>query len=232
MRSMLSLTAATAAAILFLGCGSTEEASQAQGQVVTPTASAAVTPTPTVDVTPTPTPTLAPIATPTPSDAPVATGTPIPVNENGVVVTPPSRDSLPPTPADWLTMSDPALRGLTFRYPPDWFFTSEGFKLRAFDPATIKDSHAIPSGGISLDFGWARPDAVGASKPAGATDTSFAGAPGWELVKVQGPAQRTHVAKVSGNDLSYSFLAIFGDGDADETVFLQILESAQIGDWP
>ena len=129
-------------------------------------------------------------------------------------------------------MSDPALRGLSFRYPPGWFLSPEGGKLLSFDPATAKHSDDIPADGIVLDFGWTRPDAVGASKPDGATDTILAGAPGWELVKVQGPTQRTHAARLSGNDLAYSFLAIFGDGDADETVFLQILESAQIVDWP
>ena len=102
MRFMFSLAAAAGAAILFLGCGGAEEVTQQpQGQVVSPTA------TPTSVVTATPTVVATPVPTAAVTAAP--TKTPIPVNENGVVVPPPSRDSLPPTPTDWLTMSDPAL---------------------------------------------------------------------------------------------------------------------------
>ena len=226
MRLLSGLLFAAGAAILFLGCGSTEEVTQQpQAQVVSPTAT--VTPAPTAVVTPAPTP----AATAAPIDVP-ALGTPIPVNENGAIVAPPSRDSLPPTPADWVTMSDPLLRGLMFRHPPDWFVSSEGGKVLSFDPATTKDPHHIPAGGVILDFDWAPPDGAGVSKPVDATDTTLAGAPGWERVKVFGPSLRAHTAKVSANDLVYVLTALFGDGDADETVFLQILESVQIADWP
>ncbi len=67
MRLMLSLSAATTAAILFLGCGSTDEVSQPQGLAISPTAT--VTPTPTVAVTPT----ASAVATATPTAAPSAT---------------------------------------------------------------------------------------------------------------------------------------------------------------
>jgi hypothetical protein len=76
MRLVLGLTVAATAAVLFLGCGTTEELSQPQAGETSPPVTA--TPTPSVAGTPTPTPTLTPSATPAPTDTPVPTTSPTP----------------------------------------------------------------------------------------------------------------------------------------------------------
>lgn len=105
MRLVSGLLLAAAAAILFLGCGSTEEASQPQAQVVSPTATG--TPTPTAAVTPTPT------AVPTDAPTAVPIGTP--------VLTP----SPTVNPANWSSYADPIL-SLSLKYPPDLTVTDSG----------------------------------------------------------------------------------------------------------
>ncbi len=169
-------------------------------------------------------------------EAPIPAASPSPTLANpeaGVVAPLPPPLRQPVTiPANWLTFTDPAIPGLTFRYPAGWRVTEIG-TLFSFDPSRPTSPHAFPPSGIKLQVDRVPLDSPALSpRPEEATDLVLSGLPAWEIVRVFDPvtggAQRSHLVVVDTAEYRYVITAHFAEQYADETLFQQILSTLRI----
>ncbi len=202
--------------------GSVEEAAVAQ-----PTATP--TPTPAEEALPTP--------TPAPTQPPGGGGGGGDLPATVVPLTTPSA-SVPPIPADWPTFTDPSGR-YTFRYPPDWHpnpLIPEGGQPRvtSWDPTTWDKPYFAPNG-IMVWIAYGPIDKVEAA-PSEATDTTLAGEPAREFIRVYDTSEdcrgcppkesrktREHVVVADHNGYRFYMVGVFAGENLDETTFLQII---------
>ncbi len=224
MRLVSGLLLAAAAAILFLGCGSTEEASQPQGQVISPAATSTPTPTPVV----TPKATVAVTTTAPPAGSIVDT-------ELGPAVSLPPPTPLQgstPIPDIWNTFSNSEAIGFSFRYPDSWYSRSVG-RVTSWDPDTRDEKPFVPPGGMMVEVQPA-PLEFAEERPPEATDTSLGGNPAWEVVYgYDGTAAtngltRVHVVAVDISGHRLFVTGFFAQQEPDESIFLQILQSLEL----
>jgi hypothetical protein len=168
-------------------------------------------------------------------DAPPTGVTPSPtiLNPEFATVLPPPPS--PPTPVvvppDWLSFTYPAVGDFTFRYPSNWFLGVGGQRLSSFDPSSAPNVHYFPPSGVAVEVGRVPLDSPGiAPRPEGAVDTTLDSAPGWEIVFTYEGAdvvRRIHTVQVDHNGHRYYVLGYFGQPDADERVFLEVLSTFQ-----
>jgi hypothetical protein len=148
----------------------------------------------------------------------------------GTIVPPPPALPTPVViPPDWQTFLDQEIGDFTFQYPRGWFRGVSPGQLGSFDPSNSPSVDFFPATGIAVEVGRVSLQAPGiAPRPNGATDTTLDRAPGWEVVFTYGGVdvvQRIHTVHVDRNGYRYYILGYFGQPDADETIFLQILST-------
>ncbi len=152
--------------------------------------------------------------------------------EEGTVVPPPPPLPTPVSiPGTWATFVEPAIPGLTFRYPAEWHQTSIG-TFYSFDPSAPNIT-GFPSGGVKLQFDRTPLGSpVVSPRPPEATDTELGGLPAWEVARTFDPITagpgRAHLVAAEVNGYVYVVVAHFTEQDADETLFLKILSTVLI----
>ena len=177
----------------------------------------------------------------TPAATPTATPTPAPTEPPGgagggggdqpATVVPPPDKSTSPVPENWATFANQKIVPFTFRYPSDWHVGPGVATISSWDPATW-DKPYYPPNGIMLQFDVIPLDQASA-RPPEATDITLGSLAGWEIVRTRDSDvawTRSHVVTAELNGYRMQLVGAFAKKDADETTFLQIVNTFRFTD--